>query len=325
MGSYTSFGSIEGFEGGLFNGFIPSGQSSQGKPLVGSMLVNAFKLHCQLVGCFKAGVIMKQDFCPDTLGRGPLVFRLEKQIPAPGQQLFVGVSIVKLYGFITMSGFLCQLHFPVFQLKGFPPVGNTHLLQGFHCQLLDMETVRNKVRRGETPPGDQFHVGCHVQGYFLHLPALAGRHLAQILYHRFSRCSLNNGYNRTFTALCFLVGDNRIEFVITQSSFIDTQAGAYILGEKQVVPGVFACPPLVKTGKMAPIPFFKPFAIQMEEFTQGGTVDRLTIEIVLLKKRRTRGSGECRQLLQPSHACRDHPFACPASGDGEPARCNPCP
>lgn len=137
-----------------------------------------------------------------------------------------------------------------------------------------------------------------------------------------SACSGMRGQDKTEFAL---VGDNRIEFVITQSSFIDTQAGAYILGEKQVVPGVFACPPLVKTGKMAPIPFFKPFAIQMEEFTQGGTVDRLTIEIVLLKKRRTRGSGECRQLLQPSHACRDHPFACPASGDGEPARCNPCP
>ncbi len=110
MGSYTSFGSIEGLEGGLFNGFIPSGQSSQGKPLVGSMLVNAFKLHCQLVGCFKAGVIMKQDFCPDTLGRGPLVFRLEKQIPAPGQQLFVGVSIVKLYG----------SPFPCFPAQGLP-------------------------------------------------------------------------------------------------------------------------------------------------------------------------------------------------------------
>lgn len=237
----------------------------------------------------------------------------------------MGIPVVKLYGPVTLSCFPGQFHFPVFQVKGFPAVGNTHLLQGFHSQLLDMEPVRDKACPRKTPAGNQFHVGCHVQGYFLHFPALAGRHLPQILYHRFCRCSLNNGYNRTFTALCLLVGDNRIEFVIAQCRFIDVQVGTYIVREKQVVCRVFACLPLVETRKMVPVPLFQPFAIQMEEFAKGGAVDRLVIEITLLKKRRTHGSGECRRLLHPSHACRDPLFACPASGDGEHARCNPCP
>jgi hypothetical protein len=52
----------------------------------------------------------------------------------------------------------------------------------------------------------------------------------------------------------------------------------------------------------------------MKEFTQGVTIDRLAIGIVLFKKRRTRSAG----------VSRDHPFACPASGDGVHARCIPC-
>ena len=147
-----------------------------------------------------------------------------------------------------------------------------------------METVRNKVRRGETPPGDQFHVGCHVQGYFLHLPALAGRHLAQIPYHRFSRCSLTMATTEPFTALCFLVGDNRIEFVITQKQFHRYSGrGLYSRG-KAGSPRRVRVPSTGENRKDGTYTILQAFAIQMEEFTQGGTVDRLTIEIVLLKK-----------------------------------------
>jgi hypothetical protein len=46
---------------------IHTGHSPQCKPFIGSMLVDAFELHCQLAGCFKVGVIVEHYLSADTL------------------------------------------------------------------------------------------------------------------------------------------------------------------------------------------------------------------------------------------------------------------
>ena len=107
-----------------------------------------------------------------------------------------------------------------------------------------------------------------------------------------------------------LVGDNRVQFSITQRGLIDTEMAAYILGEDAPLPGMQPLStvfPLPVTAQMTFVLTLKQIAVYIEEPFKRAARNRVSVQAYLLKKPQTLSRNGYLQLLNPNvwrHSCR---------------------
>lgn len=98
---------------------------------------------------------------------------LEKQVPAPDQQLFERIAIGKNLGLINQTGLSGGFNTLIFLIQSLPTMLYSDLLDGIVYEFLHVKPADNLGRLWKASAYDQSHISGHIQSNFSNFAANA--------------------------------------------------------------------------------------------------------------------------------------------------------